>query len=292
MDSLTRRSIGSFGQRILLVAMILIIGVTANPQTSAAKDHNEFHGTLWVANGTNVLAFNMADLKKGTHNSKPDFTLTSANGFVNAQGVVFDAHSNLWVIDAGNTSIGGSAAPSVQEFTWAILMKKSRKRVVPKVSLSSSFFISLRQAVFDSAGNLWVSDEGANALFVFNPAQLLTGGAPTPVTILSSTPSPFAWSIGIAFDGSSNLWVANNESNSIYKFNASTLPGPTTTGVVTLTPDVVLTDNGANSIQDPWAIRFDSTGNLWADNAGSQSSVVEFARLTWESPAVRLPPSR
>jgi hypothetical protein len=76
-----------------------------------------------VANGTNVLSFNLADLKKGTHNSKPNFTLTSANGFVNAQGVVFDAHSNLWVIDAGNTSLGGSATPSVEEFPWAILRK-------------------------------------------------------------------------------------------------------------------------------------------------------------------------
>jgi sugar lactone lactonase YvrE len=167
---------------------------------------------------------------------------------------------------------------------------------MPKVSLSSSSFVSPRQGVFDASGNFWVSDDGANALFVFNPAQLLTGGAPTPVTVLASTPSPFAWSLGLAFDSSSNLWVANNEGNSIYKFNASKLPGPTTTGLVTLTPDVILSDDGANSIQDPWAIRFDSTGNLWADNAGSQSSVVEFAKADLgvtgsPTPAVTLSPT-
>jgi hypothetical protein len=66
MDSI-KRSIGSFGHRILLGAMILLAGAIAYPHTSAAKD------TIWVPNGSGaVVAFLLTKKpKKGPQDNKP-----------------------------------------------------------------------------------------------------------------------------------------------------------------------------------------------------------------------------
>lgn len=174
MDSMIKRSIGSFGHRILLGAIILLAGAIAYPQTSAAKGKpKKPKGALYVANGTNMLGFNTAHIKPGTHNVKPDLTLSSAAGFGNVQGVVFDASlKNLWVIDGGNTSVGGTAAPAVEKFPYSLFGKKKRKKLpLPKIRIFFSGFVFPQQAVFDAPGNLWVSDSGANALMASTPAS-------------------------------------------------------------------------------------------------------------------------
>jgi streptogramin lyase len=278
VDSTTKLSVGSFGQRVLLSAMILLGGVIAYPQTSAAKDKPKNDDAVWLANGANVLVFNLTDFKKGTHDHKPTLTLNNATGFGSAQSVVFDTAGNLWVTDGGNTSVGGTAAPALDEFPKQ-LFSGVKKKYTPSVVLTSPAFVFPRQAVFDVAGNLWVIDSGANALFVFNPTQLTEGGAQPPnVTIISSSFFPFTGPVGIAFDPSGNLYVANNGDDTIFRYNSSSLPGPTTTGLVTLPPNVILSDNGANSIQAPSELALDSFGNLWFTNAGSASTVVEFAK--------------
>ncbi|HVC45240.1 MAG TPA: hypothetical protein VND20_10530, partial [Candidatus Binataceae bacterium] len=73
------------------------------------------------------------------------------------------------------------------------------------------------------------------------------------------------------------LWVANNASTTIYEFIAADLPTPASVSAVTLVPNVILSDDGAGSIQGPWALIFDTAGNLWSSNANTPFTVVEFA---------------
>jgi hypothetical protein len=80
--------------------------------------------------------------------------------------------------------------------------------------------------------------------------------------------------LGITFDSSGDLWVANNASTCIYEFLAGNLP--MSSGTYTLTPDVMLSDDGNGSIQAPWALAFDNGGSLWSSNASSPNTVVEF----------------
>jgi hypothetical protein len=50
---------------------------------------------------------------------------------------------------------------------------------------------------------------------------------------------------------------------------------------VILIPSVILSDDGVaddGSIQGPWALVFDATGNLWSSNANAPNTVVEFAK--------------
>lgn len=232
---------------------------------------------LWVANGANVLEFN---LTVNSQLSPPVYSPTlvlNSSAFGNVQGVVFDASGNLWVVDGGNlnTHGGNISGPALYQFTSANLATlQSPATGTPNITIASSAFRFPQQAAFDSKGDLWVSDSGANAIVEFLPAQLMaSGSAVTPSLTLQSNPAfnsgygrSTASTLGIAFDAAGDLWVANNGNSKLYEFNAASLAAAS--GSVTLPPAVVLSDDGKQSIAWPWGLAFDSTGNLWVSNAG------------------------
>ncbi len=129
--------------------------------------------------------------------------------------------------------------------------------------------------MFDADGNFWVADNGANEVVEFTAAQLATSVVlVTPTLTLTST-IPFTGPLGIAFSPvTGNLWVANNGGTSIEGFAAASLAG--LTGTQTIAPHDVLNDDGAGSIQGPWALVFDSAGDLWSSNANKPFTIVEF----------------
>jgi sugar lactone lactonase YvrE len=232
---------------------------------------------LWVANAANVVEF--GTLPDGTHDQKPKVELNSAV-FGAPQGVVFDAHNNLWVIDGGTVAAGGAIAPSLEEFTEAQL--KDLKKVpmpMPNVQIFSGGFAFPQQAVFDAAGNMWVSDSVANRVWVITPAQLAVSSANLnfTTTIKAVTP-PFVFNgaLGIVLAKNGNLWVSNVNDTTIFEFNANHLPAINQNIIANLTPDVVLSDDGHGSIQGPWALVFDTAGDLWSSNANSPFTLVKF----------------
>lgn len=234
---------------------------------------------LWVANGTNVVEFASASLTAtGSSAAAPSLAVNSS-AFAAPQGVIFDTSANLWVIDGGNIGTGGTVKASLYQFTPTQLSGvQSGSGVAPSLTIGSSAFVFPQQAVWDSKGDLWVSDKGANAVFEFTPSQLMASAANvTPTIIIKSTPA-FNGALGIAFDSAGDLWVSNNATTTIFEFNASALP--TASGSVTLTPNIMLSDDGKGSIQGPWALAFDSSGNLWSSNANSPNTVVQFSKAS------------
>jgi sugar lactone lactonase YvrE len=228
---------------------------------------------LWIANGTDVVEFIPSQLVPGTSDPAPHIVLNTAAGFVAPQGVQFDANGNLWVLDGGNNTPNGTAA--IEEFTAAQLAAHgTTPRPVPNVTITYPGITFPQQGVFDGAGDFWVADNGAGEVVEFTPAQLAAGGHITPTLTLTST-IPFTGPLGIAFSPlTGNLWVANNTGTSIEGFAASSLAGQT--GAQTLAPHDVLNDDGAGSIQAPWALVFDKAGNLWSSNANPPNTIVEF----------------
>jgi hypothetical protein len=189
------------------------------------------------------------------------------------QGVVFDAHNNLWVIDGGN---GGTIAPSLEEFTEAQLKNlKKVKTPTPTVQIKSADFMFPQQAVFDTTGNMWVSDSVANKVWVITPAQLAASNNDLLFTTTIESTPPFNGALGIVLGKNGNLWVANVNDTSIFEFNAGHLP-TIGSGLNVLAPDVTLNDDGHGSIQGPWALVFDTAGDLWSSNANSPFTLVKF----------------
>lgn len=234
---------------------------------------------LWVANSDDVLEFSSTELTtRGSTAAVPTLVLKSS-AFVAPQGVAFDSSGNLWVIDAGAMNTGGTGKPTLYQFTSASLSAlQSPATAMPNLMIGSSVFMSPQQAVFDSKGDLWVSDSKNNEVFEFMPSQLTASGtAVMPNITIRSSPA-FTGALGIAFDSVGDLWVANNGGNTIVGFDATKLP--TASGSVTLNPSMILSDDGKGSIQGPWALAFDSSGNLWSSNSKGPNTVVQFSKAS------------
>ena len=75
--------------------------------------------------------------------------------------------------------------------------------------------------MFDSKGNLWVSNYLANTVVEYTAAQIATSGDPTPNVKLTSSDFNFPW--GAAFDAAGNLWIADYADSKIHKFTAKQL---------------------------------------------------------------------
>lgn len=134
-----------------------------------------------------------------------------------------------------------------------------------------------QQAVFDSTGNMWVTDNSTGAVDVFLADQLTTSGDITPQGQLTTTGAGgLSGPLGIAFDSSGNLWIANNGDTSIFEYDNSIVETLLAGGVHDESPTIVL-NNTNSSIEGPWALVFSTLGDLWSSNANTPFTVVAFA---------------
>jgi sugar lactone lactonase YvrE len=256
---------------------------------------------LWIANGNNVLEYVPKQFGTGASGAAPHLMINSAS-FGAPQGVTFDANGNLWVMDPQGM-VNGAMTPALFEFSAAQLAKLTTDNAPdPVATITSTALAVPQQSVFDAHGNQWVADHDNNTILVFTAAQLAMTGINNlnPAVAISST--AFNGPLGIVFDSAGDLWVANNGSvtangvtspagTTIVRFAATTLPMPPATGMLTpmLTPDITLSDDGKNSIQSPWELAFDSSGNLWSSNSGGTFSLVEFAKANLATTGTPMP---
>lgn len=262
-----------------------------SPQTSAAKAVTSPVNTkgLWIANGTNVLEYIPSQLAGGTSAGVPHLTLASAV-FGAPQGVTFDANGNLWVMDPQGM-VNGTPTPALFEFSAAELAALAATPAPEPITTITSTALNFpQQSVFDAQGNQWVTDHNNNVVLVFAAAELAMSGTNSINPAVSITSASFNGPLGIVFDSSGNLFVANNGGvpqtggtmsavgTSIVAFAANQLPAVPMTGMLTpdLAPSVTLSDDGHGSIQGPWALVFDSSGDLWSSNANTPFTLVEF----------------
>src|ERR1700760_126422 len=126
---------------------------------------------LWVANGTNVVEYNPAQLGTGTRATAPHVSINS-EVFGSPQGVAFDPMGNLWVVDP-KAMIKGTPTPALYEFSAAQLAALATDNSPDPVAIiTSSFFQTPRQIVIDVLGNAWITDPAANGVLTYTATQL------------------------------------------------------------------------------------------------------------------------
>ena len=284
----------------LLVTCVLLSACKHSSSSTVVMDSKG----LWIANGANVVEYIPSQLTAGVAATVPHLAINSAE-FGAPQGVTFDSAGNLWVIDPNGTVNGVKGTPALFKFSAAQLAALGTNAAPdPVATITSTGSANPQQSVFDAAGNMWVANHDANAVLVYTAAQVaLMGDNPTVPAITLSSGS-FNGPLGIAFDSAGNLWVANNGSvagangaaasavgTSIVEFSAAHLGTVPATGALTpdLTPDITLTDDGNGSIQGPWQLSFDASGNLWSSNANAPNTLVQFSKAQLAASAMPVP---
>ncbi|WP_448698342.1 MBG domain-containing protein [Mucilaginibacter sp. AW1-3] len=244
---------------------------------------------------------------------------TNAVGTAFAQplGVARDASGNIYIADAGASSVYKMAANGtglttigsgiaglgaivldvngnmyVTEVTTGKLKKVTPGGVVTDIT-GAGVFTQPTGVVLDASGNIFVADQATNLV-----SEILSGGN-TPATIASGFSTPF----GLTIDASGNLYVANQGNGKLQKIDATT---HTVTDVVTLSPGLTgLTLDGAGNFYytnaaahtvneipqgtitptllssgftTPGGIVIDATGNAYVADAINGGSVKKVAR--------------
>ena len=133
-----------------------------------------------------------------------------------------------------------------------------------------STFGNVPGIAFDKSNNLWAVINGGEVVR-FTPAQLKklkTDPDPTPGVSITSTLT-FKVPAGCAFDHYGNLWVTDDENESIDELSKAQLDA----GSENVTPAVVIT---SSDLHTPQFLTFDKAGNAWVENQGSYQ-IVEFS---------------
>ena len=94
--------------------------------------------------------------------------------------------------------------------------------------------------VFDSSGNLWVTNQFGNSIVEYTPAQLATSGSPIPVVTISDNNGSLDGPVGSVLDSSGDLWVANYRIDTVVEYSSAQR-------AVSGSPVPVLTIRGTNT---------------------------------------------
>ncbi len=256
---------------VLAAAGILAFSIEIAAANPVGKEHPQ---GLWVGGSQYISEFQGKALKK-SGDPKANLAFGSSEYFT-PRSMTFDRKNNLWITFG---VINYNLPAPVLEITHGDLASLKRgKKMKPKVLITERGSTGIpftasgpSELAFDEAGDLWVTDQGAQAIMDFTPSQIKESGSPTPT--ISITSPDFVPEV-IRFDGSGNLWVAEfrltyEPSNPLQLWRFS--PGDR---AVSGQANPSLTMNLPDGLY-PADLAFDSSGNLWLAGSSSHGDALE-----------------
>jgi hypothetical protein len=200
---------------------------------SAAMDS---HGTLWVGDAGILRGYTASQLAAG--GSQGASILVNSYGLT--PGLAFDGSGNLWA-----TSCDSNA---VVMYTAAQLAASGSPTPTTVITAPPGLLVCPAGAAFDTHGNLWIANDGADSIVMFASNQLTASGTVTPGVVLAPPTSLNAlWAI--AFDARGSLWV-DGFGGKIASFSSAQLSAGGTP-----TPTVIISGSEFNA---PSGMAFDA----------------------------------
>jgi hypothetical protein len=281
-----------------------VVTTTTKPTTSTGVRITP--GMIFVANGGMNLGAGAEGTGKGsvtayspgaTGNARPTIVLTA--GIVTPGSLAFDPSGDLWVLDPNGTVVEYSKAelakasptPTVTILSLSLISRKNiavglafdpsgdlwvtkfeRDAVeFTKTQLAESGSPAGRVTIhnddlcsvaFDRSGDLWSGNP--DTVFEFTRAQLAKSGSPAPRVSISS--DSLSRPCRPTFDSSGDMWAANYDGSggsTVVEFTKAQLAKSGS-----LTPWVTIS---SPSLESPGDVAFDSAGDLWVPNAGTNA---------------------
>ena len=259
-----------------------------------------------------ALAFGQPDLTTGTCNQS-NSTATALG--TDPGGVALDSSGNLWVADTYFSRILEFPAPfTANEAATVALGQPSLTGTAPTsggcdqgnvvrgspVAATAKTLCFPGGLSFDSAGNLWVADNGNNRVVMYPKANLVTDGVATEelgqpsATAFTSVAAnnggvsasslylEFFRMAAIAFDSTGNLWLTDVNNNRVLMYPKAMLATNGAAATVELgqpsaTAFTSATQNnpaaGAGTLFNPQGLAFDSSGNLFVGDSGNSRTL-------------------
>jgi len=241
-------------------------------------------GDLWVADRGNnrVLEYTPPFIDGGSpsivigqDSLNASAASTTRSGLNAPESIAFDSSGNLWVVDQQNNRIleFGVGSPKVDGPEAELEIGQpagSNQFSTNASSISQSGLDAPVGIAFDSSGDLLVSDRANNRILGFEPpfADGMNAsfeiGQPAGATQFTSNLYALSQDdlynpLGISFDSSGNLWVADQENSRVLEFSGS--------ATVTAGADALVSNGGASVDETPTTgIKMDlkgvSIGNL------------------------------
>lgn len=197
-------------------------------------------GDLWVADSGNDAIEKYTPAQLAASGSPTPITIAATGGSINNNfALAFDSAGNAWVSNVSSNTL--------VKFTPAQLAASGTPTPTTTITATGSSLDRPEGMAFDASGNLWVANEGSSTstLVRFTPTQQSAGGSLVPSVTISSgaLDSP----VGLAFDNSGALWVAQVGGANIIAFAGSDLAA---TG--TVAPTVTITDTNLSGVDVPF----------------------------------------
>ena len=235
---------------------------------------------------------------------QPGFTTASTGITASTLAVpaytAYGRSGNLFASDMGNCRVLEYKAPLSNGMSASVVLGQTDFTSNSCGSPSANTLDSPSGVAVDSHGNLWVSDSSHGRVLEYVPPfgqdSLFANGMPATHAIgrpdltsggpcghpASVTDSTLCEPLGIAFDPSGNLWVADMNDNRVLEFKPPFSTGMSAS-VVLGQPDLTtgaqcgLPGSATGStLCGPLAIASDQSGNLWLADSNNHR-VLEFA---------------
>jgi streptogramin lyase len=177
--------------------VVTLPGITCvPPTTSFAFDRG---GNLWVSSTCEHKVFRVSALELAASGEvRPSVALSTVRS---TGGVAFDAAGNLWVADPVDGHLFRFDPSALATPGASPSLTLATMRAAPG-DLSATWL------AFDTAGNLWANDFGANVIYRLTPADQAGTGAKTVTPAVQVTLGVSALLEGLAFDEGGGLWTA------------------------------------------------------------------------------------
>jgi sugar lactone lactonase YvrE len=235
--------------------MIFANGCSSSYSAPATPTAPPVIQNLYVTNGATVLKFALP--ATATVDVAPTLNIGGTNtGLNDPHRTAFDASGNIYVTNAGVNSV-------------SVFAPTATGNIPPTLTIAgANTGLDFPSGIaIDSKGNIYVanSDGGTSnngSITVF--AAGATGNA-MPIATITGANTGLSFPNGLALDSKGNIYVVNEDSNTVTEYAAS----PTGTMNVAPTTTISGTNTGLGA---PHALALDTAGNIYVVNGNDGST--------------------